>query len=76
MKLYQLWRGDKFRIEGGDGTKYKLDRLDGLYSVCYEEGYEEIIHLSVNTPVIPVVPRGYTEEELERDNPYNQWMYE
>lgn len=19
---------------------------------------------------------GYTEEELERDNPYNQWMYE
>lgn len=19
---------------------------------------------------------GYTEEELEQDNPYNQWMYE
>lgn len=22
------------------------------------------------------VPKGYTAEELERDNPYNQWMYE
>lgn len=21
-------------------------------------------------------PHGYTAEELERDNPYNQWMYE
>lgn len=22
------------------------------------------------------VPAGYTAEELERDNPFNQWMYE
>lgn len=22
------------------------------------------------------VPVGYTAEELDRDNPYNQWMYE
>jgi hypothetical protein len=22
------------------------------------------------------VPSGYTEEELEEDSPYNQWMYE
>lgn len=22
------------------------------------------------------VPEGYTEEELERDNPYNQWLNE
>jgi hypothetical protein len=21
-------------------------------------------------------PKGYTAEELERDNPYNQWMYD
>lgn len=25
-------------------------------------------------PLTP--PPGYTAEELERDNPYNQWMYE
>lgn len=24
----------------------------------------------------PLVPSGYTAEELERDNPYNQWMNE
>jgi len=24
----------------------------------------------------PLVPAGYPAEELERDNPYNQWMYE
>ena len=22
------------------------------------------------------VPNGYTEEELEEDSPYNQWMYD
>jgi hypothetical protein len=22
------------------------------------------------------VPKGYTAEELDRDNPYNQWMYQ
>jgi len=25
---------------------------------------------------IPKPPKGYTAEELERDNPYNQWMNE
>ena len=24
----------------------------------------------------PLVPTDYTADELERDNPYNQWMYE
>lgn len=24
----------------------------------------------------PTPPAGYTAEELEQDNPYNQWMYE
>ena len=24
----------------------------------------------------PLVPAGYTAEELDRDNPFNQWMYE
>ncbi len=24
----------------------------------------------------PRVPKGYTAKELERDNPYNAWMYE
>lgn len=24
----------------------------------------------------PIVPAGYTAEELDRDNPFNAWMYE
>ncbi len=24
----------------------------------------------------PKPPAGYTADELDRDNPYNQWMYE
>lgn len=24
----------------------------------------------------PTAPRGYSAEELERDNPFNAWMYE
>lgn len=30
--------------------------------------------LSQYSPSEP--PKGYTAEELERDNPYNQWMHE
>lgn len=32
--------------------------------------------LDKNFNVVPLPPAGYTAEELERDNPYNQWMYE
>ena len=32
--------------------------------------YEEKCHFE------PLVPAGYTAEELDRDNPFNQWMYE
>lgn len=24
----------------------------------------------------PLIPSGYTADELDRDNPFNQWMYE
>lgn len=34
----------------------------------YEEGFDRIWG--------PKVPKGYTAEELERDSPYNQWMYD
>ena len=26
--------------------------------------------------ILPQPPAGYTAEELERDNPYNQWMHD
>ena len=27
-------------------------------------------------PDYPVPPAGYTAEELEKDNPFNQWLWE
>ena len=37
----------------------------------FEEGFDRIFgKKKVQTPA------GYTEEELERDNPYNQWIYD
>lgn len=30
----------------------------------------------VAVEIEPTPPPGYTAEELDRDNPYNQWMYE
>ena len=29
-----------------------------------------------NDPDLPKPPPGYSAEELDRDNPYNQWMHE
>lgn len=39
-------------------------------SDAYRENWENIFAKK------PRVPEGYTEDELELDNPYNQWMYE
>ena len=55
MKLYELKRFSYFTIEDGDNgsqERFRLDKIDGAYSVCYTED-EEMIHLSANTPVRP-----------------------
>ena len=55
MKLYELGRGESFRLAGDDNSPvFKLDRLDGMYSLCYyiEEGKEKVAHLAGSTPVL------------------------
>lgn len=60
-------------VRGGWQTKEdKTGQLIGpVFKQCSEawawqkENFEE-----------PTPPPGYTAEELERDSPYNQWMYE
>lgn len=59
-----------------------------VQSEKFSEGYDRIwgkpksvafdIPKEVNDKLLidENVPVGYTAEELERDNPYNQWMYE
>ena len=50
---------------------------------AYDTGYDRIFAKAEKTigepghiTDVPKPPEGYTAEELERDNPYNQWMYE
>ena len=48
-----------------------------VQSEKFSEGYERIWGKPKSVAFdVPLPPAGYTAEELERDNPYNQWMYE
>ena len=63
--------GDRIRSKNEDAESRKR----------FEEGFERIFGKKVSNKVevgnlTPCVPAGYTEEELERDNPHNQWMNE
>ena len=58
-----------------DVTGDKL--VSKVQSEKFSEGYDRIWGKpkSVAFDVL-LPPVGYTAEELDRDNPYNQWMYE
>jgi hypothetical protein len=51
-----------------------------VQSEKFSEGYDRIWGKSrsvvFDVPKEVNAPVGYTAEELDRDNPYNQWMYE
>lgn len=52
MKLYELKRNTEFTlVESANPIHYRLDHIDGMYSVCYRVSDEEMIHLSASTPV-------------------------
>lgn len=53
--------GDRIRSKNEDAESRKR----------FEEGFDRIFGKKKVRP-----PTGYTEEELERDNPYNQWIYD
>lgn len=56
----------------GDSIKTKMSNQEK-----YEEGFDRIWGKPKSVAFdVPLPPAGYTAEELERDNPYNQWMYE
>lgn len=50
MKLYELKRGDKIKVEEGLIT---FDHVDGMYSYCLAEwvknGENGVVHLSAST---------------------------
>lgn len=51
-----------------DGTRCKINELA-------DDILDDLIAIGAVSSE-PRVPTGYTAEELDRDNPYNQWMYE
>lgn len=52
MKLYELPKGSYFKLQSDpEDLKFKLDRIDGMYSVCWLNG--EIIHIAAFAEVIP-----------------------
>jgi hypothetical protein len=61
MKLYELNRGDNFKLteepsippdalEGTAETKYKLNNIDGMYSHCRDE-QNNVYHFAAWTEV-------------------------
>ena len=40
----------------------------------FDEGFDRIF--GKKDASVPKPPPGYTVEELEKDNPYNQWLQE
>jgi hypothetical protein len=49
---------------------------NGYYEGVFQDGSKQIAKAFRQRDSAVNVPVGYTAEELERDNPYNQWMYE
>ena len=49
IKLHKIPRNSKIYLS--DGTHCIFEKLDGMYSFCTTEKFNEVIHLSVNTPL-------------------------
>lgn len=68
-----LITGEKVSLHGefcdfNDGTRRRIDELP-------RTTINDLIAIgAIKGELQP--PPGYTADELERDNPYNQWMYE
>lgn len=54
-----------------DGTEELDEELDAIEERIAREDAEYLDELAND-----LIKRGYDLEQLERDNPYNQWMYD
>lgn len=50
MKLYEIPRGSSYRILDFPEKIYRLERIDGMYSVSYNED-NELVHISASVEV-------------------------
>lgn len=61
MKLYELEKGDKFKLAGDNlSPEFIFDHIDGMYSLCYLFDHKKgevtanIVHLGASSPVIRI----------------------
>ena len=59
------------RVESAFYHTMKMVYLKGV-----EDGMGHKLDVGILDQSVPLPPPGYTAEELERDNPYNQWLFE
>ena len=52
MKLYELKRGTYFKLQEDTEAIFKLDHIDGMYSMCYTE-QGDMCHIYAFAEVIP-----------------------
>jgi hypothetical protein len=68
MKLYELKKGDKFRVIRENPTIYIgqefepeevfiFDHVDGMYSYCFWEDTNEVVHIAVFQEVEKVLDK-------------------
>jgi hypothetical protein len=92
LEGFKSWLDSKGREHrpGGGAWQVLQIRWGSGWQAIFERAHMPE-HLSIPGPLIPLVqayiresraeksptpPPGYTAEELERDNPYNNWMRE
>ena len=65
-------------IEGDEYMVEAVYHTGNLIAVKQAPGFERITVVVTDEPPIEEIkpPPGYTADELDRDNPYNQWMEE
>jgi len=58
VKLYELERGSWFLIKSNEEEgAFKLDHIDGMYSLCWHNG--EICHINASTEIVPIKVNEY-----------------
>jgi len=54
MKLYELEKDKRFTLVGdSSGTVFLLDKIDGMYSVCWLG--DAVVHISANAEINEVI---------------------
>lgn len=69
-------KGSKQRPTDKEAFDRHFDAIFGQKATAAESLIDKTTAIPALASGVPKPPPGYTAEELEKDNPYNQWMHE